>query len=118
MGARSHPGSTWGAVIERSITQVARWVVAALGVVTGALVLLDAEYRHNFLTGSGVAQGALIAAVALGVMLTYRGSGVVNFANGAIAMYVAYVYTVLRRDGDLFLPPLPNPLSLVEGVVH
>ena len=81
-------------------------------------MLLNAEYRHNFLTGSGVAQGALIAAVALGVMLTYRGSGVVNFANGVIAMYVAYVYTVLRRDGDLFLPPLPNPLSLVEGVVH
>jgi branched-chain amino acid transport system permease protein len=70
------------------------------------------------LTGSGVAQGALIAAVALGVMLTYRGSGVVNFANGVIAMYVAYVYTVLRRDGDLFLPPLPNPLSVVEGIVH
>ncbi|HEV7525889.1 MAG TPA: ABC transporter permease [Acidimicrobiia bacterium] len=94
------------------------WVVIGLGLLATAVVLLNAEYRHNFLTGSGVAQGALIAAVALGVMLTYRGSGVVNFANGAIAMYVAYVYSVLRRDGDLFLPPLPNPLSLVEGVVH
>ncbi len=118
MGVRPRPGSILGAVIERSITRVARWFVAGLGVVTAAFVLLDAEYRHNFLTGSGVAQGALIAAVALGVMLTYRGSGVVNFANGAIAMYIAYVYTVLRRDGDLFLPPLPNPLSLIEGVVH
>ena len=117
-GNAFHLGATRGAVIERSITQVARWVVAGLGVVTAAFVLLNAEYRHNFLTGSGVAQGALIAAVALGVMLTYRGSGVVNFANGAIAMYVAYVYSVLRRDGDLFLPPLPNPLSLIEGIVH
>jgi branched-chain amino acid transport system permease protein len=116
-GRASHPVQR-GAVIERSITRVARWVVAALGAVTAGFVLLDAEYRHHFLTGSGVAQGALIAAVALGVMLTYRGSGVVNFANGVIAMYVAYVYTVLRRDGDLFLPPLPNPLSLVEGLVH
>jgi branched-chain amino acid transport system permease protein len=116
-GRASHPAQ-WGAVIERSITQVARWVVAALGIATAAFVLLDAEYRHHFLTGSGVAQGALIAAVALGVMLTYRGSGVVNFANGVIAMYVAYVYTVLRRDGDLFLPPLPNPLSVIEGIVH
>ena len=77
-----------------------------------------ANTGSNFLTGSGVAQGALIAAIALGVVLTYRGSGVVNFANGAIAMYVAYVYTVLRSDGALFLPPLPNPLTLVEGVVH
>jgi branched-chain amino acid transport system permease protein len=33
-------------------------------------------------------------------------------------MYVAYVYRLLRADGDLFLPPLPNPLALVEGVVH
>jgi branched-chain amino acid transport system permease protein len=117
-GNAFHLGATRGAVIERSITQVARWVVAGLGVLTAAFVLLNSEYRHNFLTGSGVAQGALIAAVALGVMLTYRGSGVVNFANGAIAMYVAYVYSVLRRDGDLFLPPLPNPLSLIEGIVH
>ena len=62
--------------------------------------------------------GALIAAIALGVVLTYRGSGVVNFANGAIAMYIAYVYAGCARDGDLFLPPLPNPLALVEGVVH
>ena len=33
-------------------------------------------------------------------------------------MYIAYVYAVLRRAGDLFLPPLPNPLALVEGIVH
>ena len=117
-GVASHLGSIRGAVINRSLTQVARWVVAGLGVATAGFVLLNAEYRHSFLTGSGVAQGALIAAVALGVMLTYRGSGVVNFANGAVAMYVAYVYSLLRRDGDLFLPPLPNPLAIVEGIVH
>ncbi len=58
------------------------------------------------------------AAIALGVVLTFRGSGVVNLANGALAMYVAYTYAILRSEGDLFLPPLPNPLSLVEGVVH
>jgi len=60
--------------------------------------------------------GALIAAVGLGVVATYRGSGVVNFATGAIAMYIAYVYTYLRTDGTLFLPPLPNPLIIGEGL--
>jgi branched-chain amino acid transport system permease protein len=33
-------------------------------------------------------------------------------------MYIAYIYALLRRDGSLFLPPLPNPLAVVEGVVH
>ncbi|HEU5478956.1 MAG TPA: ABC transporter permease, partial [Candidatus Tumulicola sp.] len=64
------------------------------------------------LTGAGFAYGAIIAAIALGVVLTYRGSGIVNFANGAIAMYVAYVYSILRTRGELFLPPLPNPLKI------
>ncbi|HWS47727.1 MAG TPA: ABC transporter permease [Acidimicrobiia bacterium] len=97
---------------------VPRLLLIALGVVLLAFILLNAEYRHNFLTGGGVAEGALIAAIALGVVLTYRGSGVVNFANGAIAMYVAYVYTILRRSGKLFLPPIPNPLKAIEGLVH
>ncbi len=90
----------------------------AAGVVVLGVLALNREYRENFFTGSGVAEGALIAAIALGVVLTYRGSGVVNFANGAIAMYVAYVYTILRSNGALFLPPIPNPLKLVEWVVH
>ena len=92
--------------------------MAALGAALLVAVLAVSDFRHNFLTGSGVAGGALIAAIALGVVLTYRGSGVVNLSNGAVAMYVGYVYAVLRRDGDLMLPPLPNPLSIVEGLVH
>lgn len=91
-----------------------------LSALAGVLVVVLAsdEHRPVFLSGAGVAQGALVAAIALGVVLTYRGSGVVNLANGSIAMYAAYVYAVLRAEGDLFLPPLPNPLAPVEGVVH
>ena len=90
-------------------------VLAAL--VIGA-VLATGDLRDRFVSGDGIAQGALIAAIALGVVLTYLGSGVVNFASGTIAMYVAYVYAELRAAGDLFVPPLPNPLALVEGVAH
>ncbi len=64
----------------------------------------------------GLGAGALVAALAVGVVLTYRGSGVVNLAHGAMAMFVAYVFSGLRRDGTLFLPPVPNPLALVEGI--
>ncbi|MEM9517145.1 MAG: ABC transporter permease [Actinomycetota bacterium] len=90
----------------------------ACGAVVLGAVLLSSTYRPIFLSGAGLAQGALIAAIALGVVLTYRGSGVVNIANGAIAVYAAYVYTTLRNDGDLFLPPLPNPFAAVEWLVH
>jgi branched-chain amino acid transport system permease protein len=83
-----------------------------------AAVLVSGTYRPVLLSGAGIAQGALIAAIALGVVLTYRGSGVVNIANGAIAMYAAYTYSVLRADGDLFVPPMPNPFAVVEGIVH
>ncbi len=96
----------------------ARWVLAGAAALVLAIVLLSDTYRPIFLSGSGVAQGALVAAIALGVVLTYRGSGVVNLANGAIAMYAAYTYTILRSEGDLFLPPIPNPLAFVEAVVH
>jgi branched-chain amino acid transport system permease protein len=93
---------------------------AALALVAAALivVLLTPDLRESFVSGSGIAQGALVAAIGLGVVLTYRGAGVVNFANATVAMWAAYVYAGLRSRGDLFLPPLPNPLALVEGVVH
>ncbi|WP_162941428.1 ABC transporter permease [Desertimonas flava] len=64
----------------------------------------------------GFGTGALIAALGMGVALTYRGSGVVNLASGAVAMYTAYTYWGLRTGGRWAIPPLPNPLTLVEGI--
>ncbi len=40
----------------------------------------------------GLGAGALIASIALGVVLVYRGSGVINVAMGAIAMTGAYIF--------------------------
>ena len=44
----------------------------------------------------GLGAGSLIAGIALGVVLTYRGSGVINLATGAIAMLAGYSYWALR----------------------
>ncbi len=63
----------------------------------------------------GLGTGALVGAIALAVVLTHRGSGVVDFSAAAVAMVAAYVFDGLRRDGGLLLPPLPNPLALVPG---
>jgi len=103
-------------VNERTATTYLRVLVYGVAGAILVFLLINKEYRTQFLSGSGIAQGALIGAIALGVVLTYRGSGVVNFANGAIAMYVAYQYAVLRATGKFFLPPLPNPLKPIEGI--
>lgn len=51
----------------------------------------------------GLGSGALVASLAVGLVVTYRGSGVVNVATGAIAMYASYVFNSLNAKGDLLL---------------
>jgi branched-chain amino acid transport system permease protein len=46
----------------------------------------------------GLGSGALIAALALGVVVTYRGSGIINLATGAIAMLAGYAFWSLRAN--------------------
>jgi ABC-type branched-subunit amino acid transport system ATPase component/branched-subunit amino acid ABC-type transport system permease component len=51
----------------------------------------------------GIGNGAVYAALGLALVMTYKSSGVVNFATGAIALYAAYNYAYLRQ-GKLFNP--------------
>jgi len=46
----------------------------------------------------GLGSGALIAGIALGVILTYRGSGIINLATGGFAMFAGYAFWALRLD--------------------
>ncbi|MDO9355800.1 MAG: hypothetical protein Q7T55_19035, partial [Solirubrobacteraceae bacterium] len=59
----------------------------------------------------GLGTGALYAGLGLGVVLTWRGSGTVNLAAGAMAMLVAFVYWALTTQGDLYLPPFVVSIS-------
>ncbi|MGI5459184.1 ABC transporter permease subunit [Streptomyces sp. CA-249302] len=61
----------------------------------------------------GLGNGAVFGALALALTLTYRSSGVVNFATGAIALYSAYTYAFLRQ-GELLvpIPGLPTTVGL------
>ncbi|PPJ16288.1 ABC transporter [Nocardia nova] len=54
----------------------------------------------------GLGNGAVYAALGLALVLTFRSSGVVNFSTGAVALYVAYTYGLLRK-GEL-LNPIPG----------
>ena len=65
------------------------------------------DYLFYLLLGSGA--GAIIAGFAMGLVISYQGSGIVNFAYGAIAMWSAYVYAELRNGAYLFpIPGLPD----------
>lgn len=52
----------------------------------------------------GLGLGSLYAMLGMSVVVAYRGSGVVNFAQGAMAMYVVFNYTQLRGEGQVYLP--------------
>lgn len=63
----------------------------------------------------GLATGALYAMLGSGLVCAFKGSGVINFAHGALAMYPAYTLTELQRNGDLYLPwfdVLPTDLNV------
>jgi branched-chain amino acid transport system permease protein len=63
----------------------------------------------------GLGTGALIAGIALGVVLFYRGSGVINLATGAIAMLAGYSFWSLRTG--TFGTDMPTALALVITLV-
>src|SRR6266508_6627221 len=66
----------------------------------------------------GLGTGSLIAAIALGIVLMYRGSGVINLATGAVAMVAGYSFWSLRTDVYGFeLPTLPALLVTLIVVV-
>ncbi|MBF6074352.1 ATP-binding cassette domain-containing protein [Nocardia beijingensis] len=61
----------------------------------------------------GLGNGAVYAALGLALVLTFKSSGVVNFATGAVALYAAYTYALLRK-GELMvpIPGLPEKVDL------
>src|SRR5918996_2671103 len=63
----------------------------------------------------GLASGALIAGIALGVVLAYRGSGIINLAVGAVAMVAGYSFWSLRTG--FFGPRFTTASAVVITVV-
>jgi branched-chain amino acid transport system permease protein len=56
----------------------------------------------------GVSVGSIYAIAASGIVVTYTTSGIFNFAQGAIGMFMAFVYWQFRVDWGI-----PAPLSLI-----
>ncbi len=52
----------------------------------------------------GLGLAAVYIGLATGLLLVYRATGIINFAQGAMAMWGAYVFATLVDDGLLVLP--------------
>jgi sulfate-transporting ATPase len=61
----------------------------------------------------GIGAGAVYALAAQGMVLVYRGSGVLNFAHGAIGMVGAFCFYLWRADG--MSTPVAFVLALLLG---
>jgi branched-chain amino acid transport system permease protein len=62
----------------------------------------------------GLGSGALVAAIALGVVATYRGSGIINVSVGAVAMLAGYAFWSLSSGEFASLGTAPAlAISLV-----
>jgi ABC-type branched-subunit amino acid transport system ATPase component/branched-subunit amino acid ABC-type transport system permease component len=83
-----------------------RTVAGALVVAAIVAVIIDQSWSGLPITGSsilgfiitGVALGSIYGVAAQGLVVTYATSGVFNFAQGAIGMFLAFVYWQFRVD--------------------
>lgn len=62
---------------------------------------------------AGIGAGGVYALLACGIVVAFRGSGVINFAHGGVAAYAAYNFDELREPGrgNIYLPwvdPIPE----------
>jgi ABC-type branched-subunit amino acid transport system ATPase component/branched-subunit amino acid ABC-type transport system permease component len=63
------------------------------------------------LGAAGLGNGAIYAALAIGLVLTYRGSGVINFSQGLMGLWAAFAYVNLQ-SGTLTLPLVGIPANI------
>jgi branched-chain amino acid transport system permease protein len=64
----------------------------------------------------GLGGGAALAVLALGLVVTFQASGVVNFAHAALGTYSAFAYFRFRQSGRLVLPVFGLPDIDIGGV--
>jgi branched-chain amino acid transport system permease protein len=63
----------------------------------------------------GLGAGGLYAIMGAGIVVGFKGSGVINFAHGAFATFGAFAYSELRTEGAAYLPWfdfIPGPIDV------
>jgi len=80
-------------------------------------VLFAVSAKFLSLAAAGVSQGAVVALAALGFLLVYKATGVVNFAQGDLITLGAYLAIWLSRDVELpIVLAYAGALALMFGI--
>ena len=66
---------------------------------------------------NGLSLGAVFALLGLGVVMIYKSSGVLNFAQGSMAMFSTYVYFEITRTFDGIPVALATLMAVVFGAL-
>lgn len=76
---------------------------------------LDNHEKFINLTYNGFSQGILLALIALGLVLIYKATDVINFAHGEIMMLGAYIFAelIVRYSADLAIAIVVAALLLI-----
>lgn len=98
---------TWGRVA--LVVGVAFLVLVSLFSWSGRPVTVDSIVSALIV---GISLGSIYAIAASGIVVTYTTSGIFNFAQGAIGMFMAFVYWQLRVEWHM-----PAPIAIVLAVV-
>src|SRR5437764_6932623 len=61
---------------------------------------------------AGIGTGCIYSLAGMGIVLTYKATGIFNFAHGAIAMFVAYILWQLNADWHISLA-IAAPVTLL-----
>jgi Branched-chain amino acid transport system / permease component. len=61
---------------------------------------------------SGIASGGIFASLALALVLIYNAMGLVNFAQGEMAMFAAFIAYALIEHGMSYWIALPLTLAI------
>ena len=104
-------GSTWESMTGYMQKRTVQWYATAVILLAGAVYILQwfypqaADNPTSFyqFTYQGIADGALLALIALGLVLIYKASDVINFAHGELMMMGAYVFSALLVKYDFAL---------------
>ncbi len=97
----------------------ATWLIrsGAVAILLVIGVLLAAEFAVGPFVVTGIADGSVYALAAIGLVLTYKTSGIFNFAIGAQAAASAYVFYSLRVTLDLPWPVAALLAMVLVGLV-
>jgi branched-subunit amino acid ABC-type transport system permease component len=94
-----------------AVRRVATSPIALVALAVVALILMSALSLGPYVV-TGIADGSIYALAALGLVLTYKTSGIFNFAIGAQAAASAYVFYSLRVTVGL-----PWPVAALGAII-